>query len=163
MRTLAFAAPLAALLAVTSVARAQPDSVTVTWGPKLQEQAERLGEREVAQQSERLREAVQRALASHGPLDGARIELVLSELKPNRPTIKQMSRTPGLDGFRSRSIGGATIEGQATLADGSVQPIRYAWYSHNLAEVRGYSTWTDADRAFSRLASNLAAGRYVTR
>ena len=50
-----------------------------------------------------------------------------------------------------------------TLADGTVQPVRYDWYTVNLADTRGYSTWTDADRAFSRLASNLAAGRYVTR
>ncbi len=163
MRKLAFIAPLAVLLAAAGGAHAQPDSIDVAWGPKLQKEAERLGQREVAQQSERLRQAVERALASDSALDGARIELVLSELKPNRPTIEQMSRTPGLDGFRSRSIGGATIEGQATLADGSVQPIRYEWYSHNLSDVRGHSTWTDAERAFSRLASNLAAGRYVTR
>jgi hypothetical protein len=29
--------------------------------------------------------------------------------------------------------------------------------------VRGYTTWQDADRAYQRLASNLADGRYVTR
>ena len=77
--------------------------------------------------------------------------------------MEQTSRTPGLDPIRSRSIGGARIEGQITTIDGDVQPVRYEWYTSTLSDVRGYTTWQDAERAYSRLADNLAEGRYVSR
>ena len=48
-------------------------------------------------------------------------------------------------------------------ADGQTVPVKYDWYSHNLADVRGYTTWQDAHHAYQRLATNLADGRYVTR
>ena len=96
-------------------------------------------------------------------LDGARIELVLTDLKPNRPTMEQIAKRPGLDPIRSRSIGGAAIEGTVILADGSTHEVSYDWFSSNLADVRGHGTWTDADRAYSRLARNLATGRYEVR
>jgi hypothetical protein len=164
MRKLAFFAPLAAALAVAAgPAMAQTASINVTLGPDLQQKADELGEREVQEQADRLAEVVQRALARDGALDGARIDLVLTDLKPNRPTFQQMVDRPGLDAFRSRSIGGAAIEGQIVTADGRTVPVKYDWYSHSLADVRGYTTWQDADRAYQRLASNLADGRYVTR
>lgn len=164
MRKLAFFAPLAAVLAVAAgPAMAEPASITVTFGGDLQEKVAELGQREVRDQADRLAEVVQRALARDGALDGARVDLVLTDLKPNRPTFQQLVDRPGLDGHRSLSIGGATIEGQITTADGRVVPVRYDWYSTSLAEVRGFDTWQDADRAYRRLAENLADGRYVTR
>lgn len=164
MRKLAFLAPLGAVLAIAAgPALADPASVSVTIGPDLQEKAGELGERDVRQQADRLAEVVRRALARSGGLDGARIDLVLTDLKPNRPTFEQMADRPGLDPHRSISIGGAAIEGHITTADGQVLPVSYDWYSHNLADVRGYSTWQDADRAYERLASRLVDGRYVSR
>ena len=164
MRKLAFLAPLGAVLAVAAgPALADPASVSVTIGPDLQEKTRELGERDVRQQADRLAEVVRRALARNGDLDGARIDLVLTDLKPNRPTFEQMADRPGLDPHRSISIGGAAIEGSITTADGQVLPVRYDWYSHSLAEVHGYSTWQDADRAYERLASRLVDGRYVSR
>jgi len=164
MRKLAFLAPLGAVLAVAAgPAMADPASINVTIGPDLQEKAGELGERDVRQQADRLAEVVRRALAREGRLDGARIDLVLTDLRPNRPTFEQMAQKPGLDGHRSLSIGGAAIEGSVTTADGEVLPVRYDWYSNSLAEVRGYTTWQDADRAYQRLASRLADGRYVSR
>ena len=164
MRKLAFLAPLAAVLAVAAgPALADPASITVTVGPDLQQRADELGERDVRDQADRLAEVVRNALERSGGLDGARIDLVLTDLKPNRPTFQQMAERPGLDGHRSLSIGGAAIEGSITTADGQVLPVRYDWYSNSLAEVRGYSTWQDADRAYERLASRLADGRYLSR
>lgn len=164
MRKLAFLAPLGAVLAVAAgPALADPASVNVTLGPDLQEKVEELGERDVRRQADRLAEIVSRALAHTPALDGARIDLVLTDLKPNRPTFEQMAQRPGLDGHRSISIGGAAIEGSITTADGRVTPVRYDWYSNSIAEVRGYTTWQDADRAYERLASRLAQGRYVSR
>lgn len=164
MRKLAFFAPLAAVLAVAAApAMAEPAAITVTLGGDLQDKVDELGEREVREQADRLVEIVQRALARDGALDGARIDLVLTDLRPNRPTFQQMVDRPGLDGFRSLSIGGAAIEGQITTADGRTVPVRYGWFSTSLAEVWGSSTWQDADRAYRRLATNLADGRYVSR
>lgn len=162
MRKLAFFAPLAAVLAVAATpALAEPASISVTVGDDLQ--VDELGQRDVQAQTARLEDAVRRALARSGALDGAHIELVLTDLKPNRPTFQQMVDRPGLDGLRSLSIGGATIEGRITTADGRTEPVRYDWYSTSLAEVRGAHTWQDADRAYRRLAGNLAEGRYFTR
>ena len=164
MRKLAFLAPLGAVLAVAAgPALADPATVSVTIGPDLQEKTRDLGERDVREQADRLAEVVRGALARSGDLDGARIDLVLTDLKPNRPTFEQMADRPGLDPHRSISIGGAAIEGRITTADGRVLPVKYDWFSQSLAEVRGFSTWQDADRAYERLASRLADGRYVSR
>lgn len=164
MRKLAAFAPLAAVLAFSAApAMAEPALISVSLGPDLQDKAEELGPREVQEQADRLAELVGRALARDGDLDGARIELVLTDLRPNRPTFQQMADRPGLDGFRSRSIGGAAIEGEITTADGQVVPVKYDWFSSNLGDVRGINTWADADRAYRRLAVNIADGRYVTR
>ncbi len=164
MRKLAFFAPLAAVMAFSAApAMAEPALISVALGPDLQEKADELGPREVQEQADRLAELVGRALARDGDLDGARIELVLTDLKPNRPTFQQLSDRPGLDGHRSRSIGGATIEGQITTADGRTLPVRYDWYSSSLADVWGVNRWSDADRAYRRLAVNLTDGRYFSR
>jgi hypothetical protein len=163
MRKLVFLAPLAAALAVSGAALAQPSAITVSLGPDLERKAGELGEREVQQQLDRLTEVVREALANDADLRGATIDLVVTELKPNRPTMEQLNQRPGLDGIRSVSIGGAAIDGRITLADGSVQPVHYEWFTTNLADVRGFSTWQDADRAYRRLARNLADGRYETR
>src|SRR5215217_7164528 len=145
MRKLAFFAPLAATLAFAGAALAEPASINVTLGAELQRKSGELGEREVQQQIDRLAEVVGAALADDADLHGARVDLVLTDLKPNRPTMEQMNQRPGLDGIRSVSIGGAAIEGRITLADGSVQPVRYDWFTTNLADVRGYTTWQDAN------------------
>ena len=163
MRRFAFFAPLAAVLAIAAPAMAEPVAVTVTLGPDLQNHVETLGQRDVTEQTDRLAQVVARTLADRRALDGARIDLVLTDLKPNRPTFQQLADRPGLDGIRSISIGGATIEGQITTADGAVSAIRSDWYSTSIEDVHGFATWQDADRAYRRLAVNLAAGRYVTR
>lgn len=163
MRKLAFIVPFAAAAVFAGAALAQPASVNVTLGAALQNKTEELGAREVQEQVDRLSEAVSKALDDSDALHGARIDLVLTELKPNRPTYQQTVDRPGLDSFSSISIGGAAIEGQITLADGTVQPVRYNWFSNNLADVTGFAVWRDAERAYRRLGSNLAAGRYVTR
>ena len=164
MRILAFIAPLAAVLAVAAApAFAEPQSVNVALGPDVMERVDELGAAEVQDQADRLVEVVRRELERKGALEGAQLELVLTDLKPNRPTMQQMADRPGLDPMRSISIGGAAIEGRITLADGQVHPVRFDYFSNNLADVRGFGTWQDADRAFQRFANNLVAGRYVTR
>lgn len=164
MTRLPLIAPLALGLALWAApAMADPASVNITLGPDVVRASRELGEREVQEQATRLAEVVRSTLARRGALDGAEINLTLTDVKPNRPTMQQLSDTPGLDRARSISTGGATITGHVTTADGLVHPVAYDWYSSNISDVRGFNTWQDADRAYSRLANNLADGRYETR
>lgn len=144
-------------------ATATAPQVTVTIGDKLQPEVVKLGTRDVDQQVANLTQTVQRTLARRGALDGAQINLVLTDLKPNRPTFQQAADRPGLSIFDSISIGGAAVEGEVVTADGQRLPVKFSLYSNNLADVFGFGTWQDADRAFARLADNLATGRLVTR
>lgn len=166
MRHLNFIAPLAATLAVATAAAAQPydtPEVTVTVGGDLTEQVEKLGERDVQLKTQDLAERVTRELAGDSRFAGAQVRLVLTDLKPNRPTFQQALDRPGLSIFDSISIGGATIEGEIVTAGGERLPIRYSRYSSSIRDVYGYNTWQDADRAFARVAENIAEGRLVTR
>lgn len=171
MRRFAFFAPLAATLAFAAVSHAEPlnqptlsaPTVTVTIGGDLVDEAHKLGQREVDEQVDGLVRSVERELAGNGALSGARINLVLTDLKPNRPTFQQVTDKPGLSMFDSISIGGAAIEGEVITADGERLPVRYSRYSSSLADVFGYSTWMDATRAFDSFAVNLSRGRLVSR
>ncbi|WGM31796.1 hypothetical protein [Brevundimonas sp. NIBR11] len=161
MRPFAFIAPLALAAALAAPAFAQ--QVTVTVGGDLTDDVEELGHRDVNEQIERLQTVVERRLARDGALEGAQVNLILTDLKPNRPTWRQAADKPGLSIIDSISIGGATIEGEVITADGRRMPVRYSRYSSSLADVQGYTTWQDADRAYARLAGNLVSGRLVSR
>lgn len=163
MRNFAFLAPLTAALALAGAAAAQPSAVVVTVSPDFAKTAEELGQRDVQQQVDDLTATVTRVLTERHALDGTRVELTITDLKPNRPTMQQMVDKPGLDSMRSISIGGAAIEGTVTTASGEVHPVKYERYSTTLNDVRGFSTWQDASTTFNRLARNLAEGRYVVR
>lgn len=161
MRNMAFLAPLAVVTAIAAQAQAQAQAqepVTITIGPRLQDEVDKLGAPEVNQQVDELRSRVAAALAERYP--GATAELVLTDLKPNRPTREQLLKTPGLDPIRSISIGGASIEGSIVTADGERRPVRYSYFTSNLRDVYGYGVWWDAHRAFERLADGIRSGRY---
>lgn len=161
MRLSALLLPLAAVAALAAPAKAQ--EVSVVLGPDLIAEAEDLGRRELDDQAGELARIVRQTLTRRNALSGAEIRLVLSDVKPNRPTMEQTRRRPGLDPIRSVSIGGATIEGEALLADGRREPIRFDYYTTSLADVTGFTTWRDAERAYRFLADNLAEGRFSTR
>lgn len=163
MRRLAFFAPLALATALAVPALAQDPTVNVSIGGDLTENAEDLGQRDVDLQLQRLHQVVTRELARRGALEGARINLVVTDLKPNRPTFQQAVDRPGLSIIDSVSIGGATVEGEVITADGQRLPVRYSRYSTSIRDVQGYNTWQDAEWAYSRLAANLASGRLVSR
>lgn len=160
MRTISFLAAAGVAAALAGAANAQPAEVTVTIGDRLDREATQgLGQAEVAQQARELEARLERDLASNPAYEGARINLVLTDVAPNRPTRQQMNDTPGLDYIRSFSVGGAAIEGEVITADGQVRPVRYDWYSHDIRDSRYMGTWQDADRAFTRFSRQLADGR----
>ena len=98
---------------------------------------------------------VDKALARTGAFEDARIEVTLNNVKPNRPTFKQLADTPGLS-MESFGIGGATIEARVIAPDGTVTPVSYQWYENDIRWVTGYWTWTDAEWTFDRFARRLA-------
>jgi hypothetical protein len=157
MRTIALAAATALL--VSGAAFAAPATVSVTVGPELQKKAlKTYGVKDVDRLAANLRADVERELTKTGAYDGARIELVLVDVKPNRPTFKQMGDTPGLS-YQSFGLGGAKIEGQAIAADGTVTPVGYRWYETDIGQTWYQATWSDAEWTFDRFATRLSRGQ----
>ena len=161
MRLIALSA--AALLLSASAALAAPASVTVTVGPELQKKFDKTyGVREIPSLTADLQSSVEKALAKSGAHDGARIELILTDVKPNRPTFKQMGDTPGLS-MESFGIGGASIKGRIVAADGTESPIDYSWYETDIRQAFANWVWHDAEWTFDRFARRLARGQEVAR
>jgi hypothetical protein len=156
MRLLALTA--AALLASATTALAAPASVTVNVGPELQKKFDKTyGQREAGFLTADLKSAVEKGLAKKTAYDGARIELTLTDVKPNRPTFKQLGDTPGLS-FDSFGVGGAAVEGRVISAEGVETPVKFDWYETDIRQVRANWVWSDAEWAFDRLARKMARG-----
>jgi hypothetical protein len=151
-----------AALGFGATAFAQPApqgvDVNVSIGPSLQKHADDFGARELNDISKDLGDSVRHAVSRSRADRPVRVELVIEDAVPNRPTFAQLSRTPGLS-LRSIGVGGARISGVATYADGSQRPIREQFYETDLREERGASTWYDADRAFDQVASDIGRGK----
>jgi hypothetical protein len=159
MRLLALTA--AALLASATTALAAPAVVNVTVAPELQKKFDKTyGQREAGFLTKDLREAVEKSLAKKAIYEDARIEITLVDVKPNRPTFKQMTDTPGLS-FESFGIGGAAIEGRVIAADGTETRIDYKWYESDIRQ--SYANWIDAEWTFDRFARKLARGEELAR
>jgi hypothetical protein len=160
MRTIILAA---ALMASAGGAAAAPASVTVSIGPELQAKAaQTYGFRDVDSLANDLRTSVEKRLARTGAYDGARIELVLTDAKPTRPTFKQLGDTSGLS-MRSFGLGGAEIDGQAIMPGGAVTPIHYKYYETDLRQSRHGTTWSDAEGTIQRFAYDLGRGEKLAR
>lgn len=161
MRLLALSA--VALLASATTALAAPAVVSVAIAPDLQKKFDKsFGAREADLLTADLRASVDKALADRAAYDGARVELVLTDAKPNRPTFKQLGDKPGLS-FESFGVGGAAIEGQVTTADGTVKPVAYSWFENDIRQSYGTWTWRDATWTFDRFARKLARGDELAR
>ncbi|HKP80192.1 MAG TPA: hypothetical protein VJU34_13825 [Phenylobacterium sp.] len=161
MRLLALAA--AALLASATTALAAPASVSVTVAPELQKKFDKTyGQREAAFLTADLRESVEKSLAKTSAYDGARVEITLIDVKPNRPTFKQLSDTPGLS-FGSFGVGGAAIEGRVIGADGAETKVDYKWFETDIRQSYGNWVWSDAQWTFDRYARKLARGGDLAR
>jgi hypothetical protein len=146
---LAFGALTAPALAADTVSIAP-----IQFGPELTEKAEEYGQRELDYLAEQLREDLERELAGLLGENGMRLDVTILDATPNRPTMEQMADR-GLD-MSSISIGGASLEAQLIAADGTeLETFSYAWRSHDIRDVVGYTRWTDARRAIRRFASDI--------
>ncbi|RAK68898.1 hypothetical protein [Phenylobacterium kunshanense] len=161
MRTMILSA--AAWAAIANVAAAAPAEVRVAVAPALQATFEKTyGVREANLLKDELRKSVEQSLADSRALDGARIELTLVDVKPNRPTFKQLADTPGLS-MQSFGVGGAALEGRVITADGTERPVAYSWYESDFRQAYGRWVWSDAEWAFDRFARKLARGETLAR
>lgn len=147
---------LSGAMASAALAQSAP-AVTVGVGPMLQDKTRSYGERDVEDLRKDLGDEMSRALGKN-PAAPVRLDLVIEDAVPNRPTFKQMGQQPSLS-LRSIGVGGARISGTATFADGSTRPIRYQWYETDITSERAANTWSDADRSFMYLADQLQRGK----
>jgi hypothetical protein len=82
----------------------------------------------------------------------SRIEVTILDARPSRPTFKQGADRPGLDMFRSVSIGGMKLKAVAFDAAGQpVGDLEYRWFESDIRNA-GLTTWQDAGRASDRFA-----------
>jgi hypothetical protein len=162
MKPFAFlgAAAAAVLLSLAGPSAAGDSAgVRVTIGPELQSRVDEYGQRELDWLAQDLQRTVERQIARTGGVaSNAQIELVITDARPNRPTMQQMTNTPGLS-FQSFSIGGATIDGVLTTADGSTQTVHYRWYENDIRDAQTAWTWSDAHDVFDRVARRNAQGQ----
>ena len=154
----------AALAASASMAHAQPPqpAVSVSIGPALQKKADDYGVEELSYLAGDLRKTVQRAAAKAGPNVPSRVDLVLEDAIPNRPTSAQLGRNVDLS-LNSIGLGGARISGMVTYADGTQQPLREQFFQTDLYDDRGADTWYDAEHTIDQVAYDVRRNKYPTK
>lgn len=159
-------APLLAGLAAAALAQnalAAPVTLTpVAYSAEFQtELDENLGVREGAHLSDIVARVVSRELTRRGatltenaPLT---IELIIIDADPNRPTFQQLADRPGLDYFRSVSVGGAELRAVLRDADGHVlREVTHKRFDYSLADLIGApNTWTTARQAIWGFAAKV--------
>ena len=152
-----------ALLPRPALAAGRPE-VRVTLSSALAARTSEIGRRDLQELQTDLAGVITRALSgSHGgALHAVRVDVVLEDAQPNRPTVARLAREPSLS-LRSLSLGGARVSGRVTSADGSVHDFDLQRYSTDLRDDVGATTWTDAEIAFDQAADDLAHGRLHNR
>ena len=148
----------AAIGSLAILQTAAATEIAVTYSDDFAEAlADNYGEREGEKLTEDILDDLQRAFEKAG-VDPAKVDVEIVNAKPNRPTFEQLASEPGLDAFRSISIGGMELVGTVYDADGNVVATQeYSWFENNIRDVVGSATWTDANRASRRFATKLAA------
>lgn len=148
---------IAAIGALALLPVAAATEVAVSYSDDFAEElTDNYGEREGERLTRDISDDLDKAFEKAG-VTAARVEVVIIDAKPNRPTFEQLSATPGLDAIRSISIGGMELSGTAYDADGNVLATQdYEWFQNNIRDVIGFGTWGDANRASRRFAKKMA-------
>jgi len=147
----------AAIGALAILPTAAATEVAVTYSDDFAEElADNYGEREGETLTEEIIEDLDRAFDKAG-VSPARVDVVIVDAKPNRPTFQQLSDRPGLDAIRSISIGGMELTGTAYDDAGNVIATHeYGWFENDIRDVIAAATWSDANRASRRFAKKFA-------
>lgn len=161
MKTLSALASLILFALAAPLATAQPYQIgDVAIAPEFADRAAEYGQRDIEGLVNDLRLEVDSRLRASGHLAGdgetaGRIDLVLVNATPNRPTFTQMGARPGLS-FDSISRGGATLEAIIHDAEGAeIDRVRYSWDSPDIRDSRYKAVWGDARTAIVRFARRL--------
>jgi hypothetical protein len=149
-----------AFLALTAMALAPFASATdieISYSPEFQEKLQDdYGIKEGDKLKDDIRSDLERELGKAN-LDPARVAVTIVDAKPNRPTMEQMGRRPGLDMLRSKSLGGMELAGVAYDASGTpVGQLQYDWFENDITHVVASGVWSDASRASRRFAQKFA-------
>ena len=143
----------AAFLAGGFAASAHALELNISLSEEFQEKIdETYGQREADYLIERLTRDVTRELSGSSL---TRVDIVIEDARPNRPTFKELGARPGLS-LQSIAIGGADLSASIFDADGGLlTTIEYDWYENDIENAVGSATWTDAKRAMSRFSRKL--------
>jgi hypothetical protein len=135
--------------------------VTVAIGPHLQAKAEEYGQDDLNMLARELKKDVEDQLRRKGRLgpNGLRLALVITDAKPDHPTMEQMRRQPGLDYMHSVSRGAATIDGEEIQPNGTRRHVHFDYEQLNFRDARTQGTWGDAENTFDWFAREYAAGK----
>lgn len=149
-----------AISALAGLALATPAfavTVEAKTSPEFQEKLkDDLGVREEKILTEALTKKVTKIFTDRN-VKADRIVVTIEDAKPNHPTWEQASNKPGLDTFRSISVGGARVTGIAYDASGAeLGTFDYKWYENDLRNVIPAATWSDAHTTFDRFARRFA-------
>lgn len=163
MRSLILSCVSLAAMALTTPAFAGPVAIGhVSYSPEFQEKlTDDLGAREGDYLTNRINAAVARSLARHGatitPEAPVVVDVTIVDARPNRPTFEQASARPGLDMFRSISLGGAELRGVLRTRDGqTLAEVEHAQGDYTLDDALfSAGTWSEADRAIRRFAEKV--------
>jgi len=151
-----------AAMSLAGTASASPMTLSpIAFSPEFQvELDEEIGQREGEYLRRRVNDAVLDALARRGvdEADNVAIEISIVDAAPNRPTLQQTRDTPGLDPFRSISIGGAELRAVLRSNDGRIlAEVEHSRYDHSLGDIIGPpSTWASAERSIRQFARKVA-------
>lgn len=148
---------ITALIALALLPAAAATEFDISYSEDFAEElTDNYGEREGDILAQEVIEDMTRAFEKSG-VSPARVDVTIINAKPNRPTMEQSRAKPGLDMFRSRSIGGMKLAATAYDADGNELATReYAWFENDIRDTVAASTWSDAKRASDRFARKFA-------
>lgn len=156
LSALMFAA-VTALAGAASAQTVQPISFSPAFEEKVHDE---LGAREGRYLSElvtrRVHAAIERRGAGGSPIS---IEISIVDARPNRPTLEQAVNQPGLDTFRSVSVGGAELRAVLRDANGGViSEVEHRYFTNSLDDLRHQHpwTWSDAQRSINVFAVKVA-------
>lgn len=118
------------------------------------------GDRDLAKLQTRLEKRLTQQLEKRGlnvsSAAPTLLRVTLTDVKNNRPTFRQLSRTSGLS-LQSFGTGGAELEAEVLTAGGSsLGTMSYEWYEYDIRDAQFGGTWTDAHRAMDRFAKRAA-------
>jgi hypothetical protein len=146
----------AAMAAPVSIA---PVALSTDYQTKVDEE---IGDRDSQVLTEFITRTVSRALRRRGGEISenapVRVEILIVDADPNRPTWDELRETPGLSQTLSVSTGGAELQATLRAADGRVlSEVNHRYFTNSLAEIIGSpDTWSDAHRATYRFARKVA-------